>query len=199
MNETEYAVWEALEPYLESHIHLDLNDADESVAFREMVTRVSDAMTSLRADEDDRQTIATVIDNMYDDYQPVYNEDGQIVSSNIAEEVSSITVGASARAWKKRAERAESAIFRVFGYFRGAAGRVFRQTGEEMPSLVEYAPTPRLYRMPYQVTVDGKSDRFRTKEEAVIEASDARNDNPESLVTISERGSDGHWASLEVY
>ena len=45
MNETEYAVWEALEPYLESHIRLDLNDVDESAAFREMVQTVAKAVT----------------------------------------------------------------------------------------------------------------------------------------------------------
>lgn len=196
MDETEYAVWEALEPYLETHIHLDLNDVDDSAAFREMVSRVSSAASELRSDESDRQDIATVIDNMYDNYEPVYNEDGQIISSNIADSVVTLAVGASARKWKKRAGRAESALFRVFGYFRGAAGRVFRQMGEDMGSLFEYEPAPRLYRMPYQVSVDGKVTRYRTRVEALVDVSDARNDYPNATVYLSERDAEGEWIRI---
>lgn len=195
MDETEYAVWEALEPYLETHIHLDLNDVDDSIAFREMVRRIASAASSLRASEDDRQAVATVIDNMVDDYLPVYNADGHIVTSNIAEKVSSLVVGSSARRWQERASLAESSLFRVFGYMRAAAGRVFDRT-EEVLNLFEYESSPRLYRMPYQVTIDNKSYRFRTLEEAEVDASDARNDFPDALVSVSQRNSDGDWDRL---
>lgn len=37
----EYLVWSALEPELETHIKLDLNDTAECLAFRDMVERVT--------------------------------------------------------------------------------------------------------------------------------------------------------------
>lgn len=192
MNEIEHAVWEALEPYLESHIHLDLNNLGDSTAFREMAQTVAKAATDVSVSDSDRQTLAITIDNIYDDYQPVYDADGKIVSSNIADAVAPIVVGVSAHEWENRARGAESALFRVFGYMRAAAGRVFERTGEVFEGP-EYSAENRSFRLPYKVTFNGRDLKFRTLDEARIEASDVKSYYPDTWVSIYHRVQSGEW------
>ncbi len=41
LSKLERAIWDGLEPFLESHINLDLNDVEESAQFRAMVRAIA--------------------------------------------------------------------------------------------------------------------------------------------------------------
>lgn len=85
----EYDIWTALEPIRDKHVSecrcgLDVSELYSTIA--STIARIERPQVSV-------STLARAIDNLYDSYTPMYDVDGNLVSSNLAEAVARLNRG----------------------------------------------------------------------------------------------------------